>query len=50
MPTRSEVAHRLKTCRHCGKKGLVWREIDGRWRLCEKKGAVHTCAQYRESR
>lgn len=22
-----------KTCRHCGQTGLVWAQIDGKWRL-----------------
>lgn len=32
------------TCRHCRKRGLVWRQQPGGWRLySEAKGQLHNC-------
>lgn len=39
-----------KRCRYCGKSGLRWDSIDGRWRLHESDGDVHVCHQYFDRR
>lgn len=34
-----------KRCKHCGKEGLYWHEIKGKWRLCNGKwdSTSHDC-------
>lgn len=32
-------------CKHCGKKNLNWQEVDGKWRLHDKK-VPHICKEY----
>ena len=32
----------LKTCRHCGKTGLIWKQTDRGWRL-HGAGGIHSC-------
>ena len=33
-----------KTCKHCGKTGLQWKEtVVGGWRLAAKNGKLHVC-------
>ena len=31
-----------KRCKHCGKNGLYWKEINGKWKLCENN-FIHNC-------
>lgn len=35
-----------KVCRFCGKGGLHWAMLDGKWRLYDN-GHVHVCSDYR---
>ncbi len=32
-----------KTCRHCGALGLKWGQNQGKWRLFNGKGVLHSC-------
>ena len=34
-------------CRYCGKKNLNWQEVDGKWRLFDKK-LPHICKEYKK--
>lgn len=34
-------------CKRCGKAGLYWCQLDGRWKLINKHGAVHVCSEKR---
>lgn len=36
-----------KTCKHCGLRGLAWREADDGWRL-HKGEEMHVCAEYKK--
>lgn len=31
-------------CRCCGKEGLVWGKIDGKWRLHDQEANLHICS------
>lgn len=33
-------------CKYCGRKGLAWVQVDGKWRLHEQFGGAHKCAAY----
>lgn len=35
-----------KTCKHCGTKGLVWKNTGNGWRLATANGELHTCDKY----
>jgi hypothetical protein len=35
----------FKTCKFCGKKGLVWSYGSGRWRLCDGDKNIHSCEE-----
>ena len=41
-----DVQPRLITCRHCGKTGLVWRQVNGAWRL-HKGQEIHSCSEHK---
>lgn len=30
-------------CQVCGKPGLMWQEVEGKWRLYESTGVEHSC-------
>jgi hypothetical protein len=30
-------------CKYCGKKGFHWKQFDGKWRLADKEGELHSC-------
>ncbi len=56
LPGRSSKSSYTKTgkrkassyvCKHCGKKNLKWSEVDGKWRLFDKKNP-HICEEYRK--
>jgi hypothetical protein len=32
-----------KTCRCCGRGGLHWKQLRGKWRLFTGAGALHVC-------
>ena len=34
-------------CKHCGKKNLKWSEVEGKWRLFDKK-IPHICKEYKK--
>jgi hypothetical protein len=34
-------------CKYCGKKNLQWKEVDGKWRLHDKK-LPHVCEKYKK--
>lgn len=37
-------------CKHCGSMQVKWKQFpDGKWRLTESSGRVHTCKQYSQS-
>ncbi len=40
-----EQTPKVVKCRYCGKSGLKWMQIDGRWRLAEKDG-LHFCKEF----
>lgn len=44
-----EYIPRVIGCRYCGKIGLQWKKVDGKWRLAES-GVLHTCDAYRKRR
>ena len=31
------------TCKFCNKSGLIWKNIDGKWKLFDKSGGKHYC-------
>lgn len=33
-------------CRYCGEDNLLWREVEGKWRLFGEEG-LHVCSQYK---
>jgi hypothetical protein len=37
------------TCKYCGKQGLRWAQVDGKWRLKGLEG-LHTCPEYAEKK
>lgn len=38
----------LKECKFCGKGNLIWEELEeGKWRLLEKSGKIHSCLSKR---
>ena len=36
-----------KICKHCGMKGLIWKDTENGWRLAAANGELHTCAQHK---
>jgi hypothetical protein len=30
-------------CKWCGGENLLWKKIDGRWKLIENDGTIHKC-------
>ena len=32
-----------RVCKYCGTKELMWKEVESRWRLFDKKGNQHDC-------
>ena len=32
-----------RDCKYCGKAGLHWETIDGRWKLFDSRNKPHTC-------
>jgi hypothetical protein len=46
-PEPAYRAAKSKTCQRCGARGLVWREVAGRWRLAygagKLAGRLHAC-------
>ena len=36
-----------KTCKHCGKTGLHWKDTGSGWRLVSVHGELHMCEQHR---
>jgi hypothetical protein len=38
-----------KSCRHCNKTNLAWREVKKQWVLFEKNGNMHHCHGYEPS-
>lgn len=37
----------MKTCKHCGKTGLHWKDTGSGWRLATADDELHTCAQHK---
>ena len=33
----------FKFCKYCGKGFLSWKKLDGKWRLIDNAGQVHSC-------
>ena len=48
FPTRS--VHRMrsswKVCKFCQESSLLWKQIDGKWKLVNSSGAVHLCPKF----
>lgn len=42
--TPTNWAPKPKTCKHCGERGLYWKQTPQGWRLA-KKGEVHNCLE-----
>lgn len=40
---RGGHARQVFTCRHCGVKGLRWKNFFGQWFPCETGGKKHVC-------
>lgn len=36
-----------KACKHCGMKGLIWKDTGNGWRLAAQNCELHTCAQHK---
>jgi hypothetical protein len=43
-PSTPELSLARKPCNNCGKTGLYWGQVSGKWRLFERGGAPHRCA------
>lgn len=37
------------TCRNCGEEGLIWKKINGNWRLFNEN-KIHTCKNNKEKK
>jgi len=44
-----EYTPRVIGCRYCGKTGLKWVQVEGKWRLAEPSG-LHVCDAYKSRR
>jgi hypothetical protein len=49
---KQEARHRQRVndlnqvCKFCHKEALEWRSVNGKWRLVDCHGTVHSCQQY----
>jgi hypothetical protein len=41
----------IPCCKYCGNEHVEWRQLDnGKWRLHNLNGKVHTCKEYKKDR
>ena len=34
------------TCKYCKAPGLIWKQVNGTWRLASPEGEIHSCRNY----